>query len=54
MCTTPRGSIPSRFRSDNVRAATTGYRSALIGAVLSALDGIEAPPGTMRVKRIDG
>jgi hypothetical protein len=37
-----------------ISVASVGYRSAFIGAVLGALDGTEASPSTMRVKRIDG
>jgi len=33
--------------------ASVGYRSAFIGAVLSALDRTEASPSTMRVTCID-
>lgn len=36
-----------------ISVPSVGYRSAFIGAVLSALDGTEASPSTMRVKRID-
>ena len=36
-----------------ISVASVGYRSAFIGAVLSALDGTEASPSTMRVKCID-
>jgi len=37
-----------------ISVSSVGYRSAFIGAVLSALDGTEASPSTMHVKRIDG
>jgi hypothetical protein len=36
-----------------ISVESVGYRSAFIGAVLSGLEGTEASPTTMRVKRID-
>ena len=36
-----------------ISVASVRYRSAFIGAVLSALDDTEASPSTMRVKCID-
>ena len=36
-----------------ISVESVGYRSAFIGAVLSALDGTEASPSTMRVMCID-
>jgi hypothetical protein len=36
-----------------ISVEAVGYRSAFIGAVLSALDCTEPAPSTMRVKRID-
>ena len=35
-----------------ISVESVGYRSAFIGAVLSALDDTESSPSTMRVKRI--
>jgi hypothetical protein len=36
-----------------ISVESVGYRSAFIGAVLSALEGTEASPSTMRIKRVD-
>jgi hypothetical protein len=45
-----------RLASDGeveISVESVGSRSAVIGAVLSALECTEAPPSTMRVGRID-
>jgi hypothetical protein len=37
----------------DISVDSVGYRSAFIGAVLSALDDTESSPTTMRVTRVD-
>jgi hypothetical protein len=36
-----------------ISVESVGYRSAFIGAVLSALEHVESSPSTMRVRRVD-